>query len=1541
MKKKLTIISSLFLLSISLILGIGIGAIQKEEHHTSSLANSSEVSKRTALNIESELKVEVGEVIEFGDKFKLYVTEEDKNQLTYTIENEEIIYLTRNKYKLIGLKAGSSKVTISSDKYFTEFNVTVKERNLCEDGDFQAAKFDVPQEDKTWKNMDEEKFGWRLYTGKSAVAPDQIVEIQSIDGNNAIHYKHTSATQYSSLYKSFDVGPGQYYVTAKMKGENILKDTYVRVNQGNKMGISQTTKVKGTFDWTTFESPVVTVIGKEKLKLELYFALNEGEVWFDDLEIHRVHTPDYASFVITNPVILLEPGQSEDINPEMYPKSQIDFEFSFTSEDTSIATVDKTGKVTAIKNGQTVIKVTDNKYGLSKKVNVYIAKENGISGSFNDKNVYQVMEDSINELLVSVSGSENYRVYKYSEALYGDYYIKNNKIYYSPKADYYNLDKINDKFSVVVFDKDKGFNVVNLEINIKGIADAPQYIDFWHTTDKNGKLEWSKGGSSDYQSHGLKGGGYLQILCNDIEALYPEFYRKNMIIENENKETIVNEKQYRAQKEKLYNNVIATATNGEFSLKSANGGSVEILNNGMVQEIEDRYYPAQGKVIHGVLYNYIPKDDFYGYDHFDLKIKNGEKELIVNCTVYVAPAVEDFKFDTIDLSGTYLLSNDEWLAEVAEGYKNGDEVITTWVDFYKSQYSVHVPSGSPEAARTPMEQLAILYKITGDKEYFDKCWAEMLPIIKDEAFSGDGTRRNSWGEDSNGFLDAAMVTYSVAFTYNYIKDQLTPSQKEMVMKALYEEGFYYFENIKNPNVLLHGNNHNLLVCGNLAIAALSAMSYEGTIEVMTRDHGAQTVNVQQMAAKTVSTAFKFLQVGLVHYSEAGGFPEGPAYSIYAHRNMVALLATLRNLYGETDGKINSFGLSDIKGIMNYINYPLYTSTPNYESFYYTEAEYSNNQPALLWYTRIDPNNYNAAMLSKLAHENEQYNIQSLLYYKPGLFDKVDPSNIEKLDFLLEDHEIATFRSEFGNEMGIFTGLKGVDSHSGVFTHKNLDSGTFELYALGERFIGNYSNETYNVVVPDGYWDYDYQRWTYYKKNVQGQNTLVFNPEQNPVIMQDPYEKAPITRFESNKSSGLSIIDLSRVYKKDALSVQRGLKLYNNRQNVLIQDEFKLRDYSTMYWSAHTEARIDIINDKTVRLTLNGKSVYAVITSELGKWDAMPATALPGTIGNFCNLDNEGVNKLIIKLEDVIEGTLCVKFVASLEQIDEILTEEVVALKDWTLDLEAPKADAMVQNIELDTQFGNKYKYQFNPNTYDYVVKLAYGITEVPDFKVTYDESKYDVTIVKSPIFNNLSKVIVKNKATGQEKAYRFKFIVDTITKGYEDYKVLDIANIKGSAGVDKLIDGNIKSSFTSNKKEEIVLELNQISKITNVLIRFNGGVINTYYFDIYYSTDGESYKSCYNAGQSTNNMGDEVYTIGNIEAKYIKFVFNGEIKSNKLSLAEIKLMNNGSSPITPGESDNGNGGSNLGLILGIVGGVVALAAIATVTTVVLVRRRRK
>ncbi|MDE5546063.1 MAG: Ig-like domain-containing protein [Anaeroplasmataceae bacterium] len=1565
MKKKVIIFSTLFLLILTCFIGTAISLdlkVQKDGSTSPSfMATSSE--RRNPLKNKENQAIDVGEEYEFT--FMPYVKEEQKQSLQFEIEDEEILYLTKSKFKVIGLKAGISKVTISSADYYAEVEIKVRLANLSEDGDFSSFSADAE-----WKTGNQTVNGWRLYTGSGSNDLDnkQVVKIVEIDETNeanetiqnkVVYYNHQKEAQ-SVLYRTYDVGAGQYYVTARMKTENVSKTTYLRVNQDNKNTVVTDT-LTGSTDWVQVSTPIFRIEEGEPnpLKIELYIANSTGEIWFDDIQIYRIIKHEYLSISSESMTEDLEIGEQRQINCFTNPTSKVDYEFEYEVEDESIVEVSKTGVMTAKAAGMTTITIKDEIFGYTTKLDVIVGTKNKISAKVNDNNnLVYAKEDTTLEIPVQVTNSTSYQIVKYSGATYGDYYIKNNKIYYTPKYNVFTTNE-RDSFEVVVLDdKAGGFCIVKITVDISAENDPCIATDFWLTTPKNTALEWTTSKNKYNYSAGGKyngtsadmvyNGAYLQITCDDVEVIYP-YTTRNQFREAGTEATL------RKAKVDLYQSIYATAADGSFKFTTSNGGTVEILRGGKIDEIQDRYYSQTGKIIHGLLYNYTPKKGFYGYDTFNFTLHNGEREDVVSATIYVLPGDEEFKFKNLDLDGIYLLTNNAWLEEVREGYENDDPYICRWVDFYENQLRGHNLTGIPANARSAIEQFAILYQVTGEKEYAERCWEQLSVIVGKD-------RGLDWGGSSNGFLDAAMVTYSVAFAYNFIRDTLTEEQKAQTIRALYEEGFYFFETLTNVNVLLHGNNHCLLICGNLALAALSTLSYEGKLDVTTNGKKS-TIDVQEMSVQVIITALKFLQTGLVHYSESGGFPEGPAYSIYAHRNMVHLLATLRNLYGEEDGKIYSFGLSDIKGIMDYTNYPLYTSTPNYESFYYAESEYSNNQPALMWYTRIDESNINAAVLSKLADENEQYNILNLLWYTPGLFDKVNLHEMDPLDYLLEDHELATFRSAFGDEMAIFTGLKGFDTDSGAYTHRNLDSGTFEIYAFGERFIGNFSDELYSadVGVPNGFWDYDYQRWTYYRKSAQGQNTLVFNPEKNPVLQQSPYEYAPIVNFNSNKNGGYAVINLSDVYNTDVTTAYRGLKFFDNRSKIMIQDEFELRDTSTVYWSAHTEAKIEIINEKLARLILNGKSLYAYINSEIGTFSVMPATALPGTIGEFCHLDNTDINKLIIKLENVTSGVLNVVFVPTLEEITEFEKYEIVSLADWTLEDLPIIPDISVENIEVNAEFGNQFKYVFNPYQYDYIVKLDNTVKEVPDLTVAYNSSKYEIKIEKSKLFNQFTKVIVTDIATKETREYRYRFIVDTIIDEYEyeDYTQITVADVSGNEGASNLIDGRNSTTFTSDEREIVIFEFEKVSKLTNVLMRFSGGLLNTYYFDIYYSLDGETWTTCYFGGQSTNNMGNEVYSLGTVEAKFIKIVFNGNNHSEKVTISRVEFNNNnydaqegpGEDPgYNPGEDPGYNPGedpivekkiNNLPIILGSLFGVIGLAALAIAIYIIIKRRIRK
>ena len=140
--------------------------------------------------------------------------------------------------------------------------------------------------------------------------------------------------------------------------------------------------------------------------------------------------------------------------------------------------------------------------------------------------------------------------------------------------------------------------------------------------------------------------------------------------------------------------------------------------------------------------------------------------------------------------------------------------------------------------------------------------------------------------------------------------------------------------------------------------------------------------------------------------------------------------------------------------------------------------------------------------------------------------------------------------------------------------------------------------------------------------------------------------------------------------------------------------------------------------------------------------------------------------------------------------------------------------------------------------------------------------------------------------------------------------------------------------LNSNSVETIVFEFAEPTNITDLLLRFAGGVINTYYFDVYASLDGENYSCVYFGGQSSNGLGDEVYTLGVVEAKYIKIVFNGEIRNDKLSVIDVQFLTN-EAALTEEKPVKT---FNPIIIIAIVGGVVLLAIAALVVVLVMKKK---
>ena len=151
-----------------------------------------------------------------------------------------------------------------------------------------------------------------------------------------------------------------------------------------------------------------------------------------------------------------------------------------------------------------------------------------------------------------------------------------------------------------------------------------------------------------------------------------------------------------------------------------------------------------------------------------------------------------------------------------------------------------------------------------------------------------------------------------------------------------------------------------------------------------------------------------------------------------------------------------------------------------------------------------------------------------------------------------------------------------------------------LDALGKRFFIELGSDDYNI---PGY--FGNQRWQYYRKRAEGQNTLVLGNPSYKTPDQNASAVSRFTRVESGEKEALAVVDMVPAYKGIANVTEgyRGILFTDDRSTVIVQDELSLTG-SVVRWAAHTRLSADLSADGRVALLRNGDiTLYCEIVSD--------------------------------------------------------------------------------------------------------------------------------------------------------------------------------------------------------------------------------------------------------------------------------------------------------------------------------------------------------
>ena len=437
----------------------------------------------------------------------------------------------------------------------------------------------------------------------------------------------------------------------------------------------------------------------------------------------------------------------------------------------------------------------------------------------------------------------------------------------------------------------------------------------------------------------------------------------------------------------------------------------------------------------------------------------------------------------------------------------------------------------------------------------------------------------------------------------------------------------------------------------------------------------------------------------------GSYPEGKQYYLFGMKYFSYYLATLKNTLNTDYGLLNAETdpLKSKVVINNIVLNPVYMSNAIGQNINYADTvlKATDKEDGLFYLANLDAERgYERCAKVVYDYRKRTYHVwdfYSIIWYKEKNDAKNESIDYDEIfDISIYNNKyvknnmnrigVSAFRDSYTDTNGIFVAMKGGDSSA---NHSHLDLGSYVYYAMGTNWITDLGNGYYDS---KKYHDKDYYRWQYIPTRAEAHSTIVINKPQiinttskGRVLAADQWKeaKASFEKFESSNSSNIAVVNLTDAYNKpnnddteydstgkivtNSNKVKRGLKFFNNKKYVLIQDEVNLKNVTSYYSMVNVNpsnnivTNIQISEDKKsviltdnknhqVKLILvsNNNSLKFINIDEVGDKDGY----LNHFIGNPANNTNVSLEKnegklnhkkLVIYLHNTTPSTVNLKY----------------------------------------------------------------------------------------------------------------------------------------------------------------------------------------------------------------------------------------------------------------------------------------------------------
>jgi hypothetical protein len=418
------------------------------------------------------------------------------------------------------------------------------------------------------------------------------------------------------------------------------------------------------------------------------------------------------------------------------------------------------------------------------------------------------------------------------------------------------------------------------------------------------------------------------------------------------------------------------------------------------------------------------------------------------------------------------------------------------------------------------------------------------------------------------FLDCAEIAVAVSLAYDWLYDEFTAAERELIERSLLEHVLEPALVAYNDRFMLwprRRDNCTLVSNSGILIASLAMLKRYPDISA-------------QLVRQILSSSWRIFEA----LAPDGAWPEGPSYWSLAMRYAALMVATLEGTFGR------SFGLADRPGLAFTGDFALHAVGPFGAAFNFGDSDDRLDVSPLAWFAHRFKRPTDARLIDR--YEGWFLPFTAIWADRPKASrSKVEPPTGK----IFHSANLACFRNTWSKELAarpVYLAIKGGNTVAGkagpssrpedLILHAQADAGTFIVDGARQRWIIDLGPDDYDL---PGYFDHGTDnrsgpRWRYYRTHAAGHNTLVIDGRN-----QIPTARAPITGSNVKGHCKWAVFDLSAAYGKPPGSIRRGAALAGRQ--VLIQDEIGPEVLGAITWSVHTTAKPISVSGSVARFQL--------------------------------------------------------------------------------------------------------------------------------------------------------------------------------------------------------------------------------------------------------------------------------------------------------------------------------------------------------------------